>query len=377
MSGEFVYRFSHSIGTLAFRRQRDGLHNPMDLAVDHDGSLWILNRGNPFIPPAGLGNNRINKWTPEGEHLFIPDFGLTGQGDDKLVWPVSLAIDGDGNIYISDEGLNRISVLDSQGQFLRNWGVRGQEDGEFDRPAGIAFDTDDNLLVADGLNCRIQRYTKDGQFLGGWGRQGSGDGELNMPWGITVDKAGDVYVADWRNDRIQKFDADGNHLATFGTPGRGDGEFHRPAGAAVDEDGNIYVADWGNERVQVLGPDGSFIAIIRGDSVTSAEGMTLLDEKYFFVGTAFRVQFEEAQKAEQDFERNPIKFDSSHDESGTIEKLLWGPSSVKLDSEGRIYIADSLRARIQVYRKEPVSPPTESITEAKQTVGVSGSDASD
>ena len=371
MSGQFIYRFSHTIGQLAYARDRDGFCNPYDLAVNRDGSLWVLSRGrsSDFLP-----DRRINKWTAEGDMLAHPDFCITGEGDDKLVWPASLAIDSDGNLYISDEDLHRISVLDSQGQFLRNWGVMGKGDGEFDRPAGIAFDTDGNLLVVDGLNCRIQRYTKDGHFLGGWGRQGSGDGEFNMPWGITVDRAGDVYVADWRNDRIQKFDADGNYLATIGTPGRGDGELHRPAGVAVDEDGNIYVADWGNERVQVLGPDGSFIAKIRGDSVSSAEGMSIAAQWYW--GSAgSKVQYEEGKKAEEDLERNPIQFDSPEEESGTIEKLFWGPTSVKLDSEGRIYVADSLRHRIQVYRKEPVSP-TESIPGEKQTAGVSSGDAS-
>ena len=241
--------FSHTLGQLAYNRTRNGFCNPYDLAIDRDGSLWVLIRGHA---PASLSGRRINKWTAEGEMLAQPDFCITADGDDLLVWPASLAIDSDENLYIADEALYRISVLDSQGQFLRNWGVMGKGDGEFDRPAGIAFDTDDNLLVVDSLNCRAQKYTKDGHILGGWGRQGSGDGEFNMPWEIAVDRAGDVYVANWRNERIQKFDPDGNYLATRGTPGQGDGELHRPAGVAVDKDGNIYITDWGTNGCRSL-----------------------------------------------------------------------------------------------------------------------------
>ena len=89
-----------------------------------------------------------------------------------MEWPNSLAIDSEGNFYISDEGVQRIFIFDKQAKFLSNWGVKGKGDGEFNRPAGIAFDRDGNLLVVDGLNSRIQRYTKDGSFLHSWGSPG-------------------------------------------------------------------------------------------------------------------------------------------------------------------------------------------------------------
>ena len=121
------------------------------------------------------------------------------------MWPAGIALDSDGNVYVSDEALNRVSVFSGKGEFVHCWGREGSGEDEFNRPAGIAFDAEDNLLVADGLNCRVQRYTRDGRRLGGWGRPGDADGEMNVPWGITVDRAGNVYVSDWRNDRIQKF----------------------------------------------------------------------------------------------------------------------------------------------------------------------------
>jgi NHL repeat len=197
--------------------------------------------------------------------------------------------------------------------------------------------------VVDGLNNRIQRYTKDGRFLGQWGTGGRGPGELNLPWGIAVDRAGAVYVADWRNDRIQKFDAQGTFLASYGTSGRGDGEFSRPSGVAVDGKGNLYVADWGNERVQVLSADGGFLAKFRGES-----GLSKWGESYFI---ANQDELEERRKANLEPELSLSPIEDLREESASIEKFFWGPISVKVDDQGRLYVVESCRHRIQVYRK--------------------------
>ena len=334
-------QYSHTVGTLFFPRESPGFTVPVDTALGRGGILWVLNRAGV---PSFVTARRITKCTCEGKWLGISPFGGTGKGDDRMIWPVSMVVDRDGNIYISDEALHRISVLDSEGNFLRNWGVKGAGNGEFNRPAGIAFDNDDNLMVVDGLNHRVQRYTRDGHFLGAWGRFGSGDGEFRNPWGVTVDSAGDVYVADWRNDRIQKFEPDGTHLATLGTPGGGDGELHRPAGIAVDGDGDIWVADWGNERVQVLDSDGRFVAKLRGEATLS-----IMSTDYYYEG--FHHQLEADLEAQRNMLEDPPTFDSPRNESASIEKYFWAPTSVRIGDDGMIYIADSHRHRIQVYRK--------------------------
>jgi DNA-binding beta-propeller fold protein YncE len=239
--------------------------------------------------------------------------------------------------------LHRISIFDQDGQFLSKWGVQGQGEGEFNRPAGLAFDADGHLLVADGLNHRIQRYTSDGQFLGQWGRHGKGAGEFDLPWGLAVDAENQVYVADWRNDRIQKFDAQGTPMAAWGQTGSGEGEFQRPAAVAVDEEGLMYVADWGNERVQIFDPHSGFLALLRGDSGVSKWG-----QDYFMSN---QDELEERQHADLEPELNLLPSDGPREVSASIEKLFWGPTSVKIDAEGRLYVVDSCRHRIQVYRK--------------------------
>ena len=110
----------------------------------------------------------------------------------------------------------------------------------------------------------------------------------------------------------------------------------------MDDDGLLYVADWGNERVLALTPEGEIAAVIRGDSEDSSWAAD-----YFAAnpeeGAARRAANLEpaiAPATEQDRE-----------ESANVEKLLWGPTAVKLDGEGCIYIVDSCRHRLQVYRK--------------------------
>ena len=136
-----------------------------------------------------------------------------------------------------------------------------------------------------------------------------------------------MLVSDWRNDRVQRFDPDGRHKATYGTSGDGDGEFNRPAGITTDTDGNIYVADWGNERVQVLRPDGSFIAKMRGESGISKWGYEYYD--------ANANELRERQNSDMEPELGPMAQGSSREQSANIEKLFWGPTSVKLDDRGQ------------------------------------------
>ena len=341
MTTEPIVRYSHTVGMHSYLGM--GFYNPVDVAPGRDDVIYVLNRAVEFRP--GL-SKRVTICTVAGD--FLAEFSDFGTEDGKMMWTVSLAIDRDENIYMSDEGLHRVSVFDKDGRFLAKWGTKGDGEGNFNGPAGIAFDDDNNVLVVDSLNNRIQRYTSDGRFLGTWGSGGSRDGQFNMPWGIDVDRAGDVYVADWRNDRIQKFDAEGKHLATWGSSGQGDGQFRRPSGIAVDSDGIIYIADWGNDRIQILAPDGSFMMKLTGDATLSKWA-----ELYF---TTNQTEFEERLKAdlEPDAEPSPPG-EYFRREPARVEKSFWAPTSVRVDDRGRIYVSDTGRHRVQVYQKE-VSP---------------------
>ncbi len=313
-----------------------GCYVPVDSAVGKDGLLYVVNRSQQFVA-RGV---RVTMCNAEGE--YFGTFGSFGEGDGQFTSPSGIAIDSQGRVYVSDEHLHRIAVFDATGRFLSMFGTEGTQEGEFDTPSGIAIDNQDNLYVADTYNNRIQKFTSDGRFQLSFGSQYDGIGGLRLPWGVTVDADGDVYVADWGNDRIQKFSASGEYLATFGHSGDGDGEFYRPAGVAVDQDGFIYVADWGNERVQVLDRAGGFVTSVMGDATLSKWAENFLN-----------VNVEEgAARSRANLEPEIDYFvPDSHEKSSHIEKYFWAPASVKLDGAGLLYVTESNRHRVQVYKR--------------------------
>ena len=245
------------------------------------------------------------------------------------MWPTSVALDRQGSAYVADEWINRISVFDKDGECVSKWGTLGDGDGQINKPSGLAFDADDNLYLVDSGNHRVQKFTKDGKFISKWGTHGTGDGEFDYPWGIEIDHNGDIYIADWRNDRIQKFDRDGRFLMKFGTSGQGEGEFNRPTGVAVDKDGIIYVTDFKNDRLQIFYSDGVYLTTLTGDATLSKWGRE-------------RVNLEPAmvrgrQRAQGLMER---------------EKAFQGPIAVEVDEEGRVFVGETSRQRLQIYRKQ-------------------------
>ena len=316
-----TYAYSHSIGRNEFAGT--GLRNPVDIGIGNDDVIYTLNRSYENRPDG----MRVCMITLNEE--YINEFGSYGEGDGQFIWPTSITLDAQSNVYVSDEWLNRVSVFSKDGEFLRKWGKAGSGDGELDRPAGMAISPDGTLFLTDSRNSRVQKFTLDGGFVGKFGSFGSGPGQFNLPWGISLAPDGSVFVADWRNDRIQQFTANGEWQASFGQSGNGVGQFNRPNSVCVDEDGDIYVADWLNNRVQVLSPEGRFITDIRGDHVLSQWGK----EKLLANPDMIR-QRALAYANEPGFEQH-----FSH------------PCAVKLDRQGRICVLDHLRGRIQVYAK--------------------------
>ena len=328
-----TFRYSHTIGR--GEEAGTGFKNPVSVARGEGDLMYVVSRAYDYrsdskrITVCTVGEDYIgeigNAGRLGGEMMDSGESDAPG----SMVWPTSVALDKAGNVYVSDEWLNRIAMFSPDGEWLGAWGTQGDADGEVDQPAGIAFDSEDNLYVVDTGNNRIQKFTKDGQVLAKWGQQGSGDGEFDMPWGIGLDADNNVYIADWRNDRIQKFAPDGSFLMAFGESGSEDGQFNRPADVAVDKEGLIYVADWRNDRVQVFDAEGRFITEIIGDATLSKWGITKLD-----ANPDMKMQRDIAQGLER-------------------EKFLRGPMGVVVDDQDQVFIVDSQRNRIQIYRKIP------------------------
>ncbi len=324
--------YSHTMGMTVMEGR--GFYYPVDTAVGKDDRLYVISRSKEETTRG------IRVTMCDVDSGYFGNFGGYGHEGGKFVWPACGTVDNQGRFFISDEKLNRITAYDEAGGYLFHWGASGPNEGELDTPSGIAFDSQDNLYVADTYNNRVQKFTADGRFLLACGDEG--EQRLSLPWGLTTDSQDNVYVADFGNDCVKKFSSQGEFLAAFGSPGRGNGQFTRPASVAVDREGYIYVADWGNERVQVLDSQGGFVMKLRGEATLSKWAENFLS-----------INVEEATaRATANLEPEIDYFVADpHEESSHIEKLFWSPVSVKLDSQERLYVTETSRHRVQVYRR--------------------------
>src|SRR5262245_66315466 len=101
---------------------------------------------------------------------------LLGQAPDAPA-PAGIAVDLDGNVYVSDYAFDRIVKFAPDGTVVGQWGAPGSAPGQFNGPFGLAIDASNALYVVDQLNSRIQKFATDGTPLGAWGSSGASVGE--------------------------------------------------------------------------------------------------------------------------------------------------------------------------------------------------------
>jgi DNA-binding beta-propeller fold protein YncE len=313
-----------------------GFNRPVALAVGTGNTIYVLNRGSEQIKDTPWNRTqvgaRVGKFTigpVPGDEEFVADISQPGDSLGQLIWPAGMALDSQENVYVTDEWLNRVSIFDTDGHFLRAWGTAGSEDGAFNRPSGMAIDPQDVLYIVDSCNHRVQTFTQDGTFLSTWGSFGSAPGQFNAPWGITLDQQGYVYVADHKNHRVQKFTPDGEFLIQFGSYGTGKRQLNRPTDVTVDPDGDVYICDWANHRVQIFDPEGEMITGLSGDAQ------------------------ELSKWAKMTLATNPGAMQRRREVPNLEREWRFAlPTAVVFDTtHNRLIVADTQRARLQIYNK--------------------------
>lgn len=333
LSGAFAAQAQFYERTIGLSPENGKFNGPVRMALDASGNVYIVDNG----------NNRIQKFTSAG--TFITSWGGYGLEDGRFSNPTGIAIDRDGNVYISDTGNQRIQKFTSSGSFLLKWGGYGTNDGRLSYPAGLALDSKGNLYVADAQNNRIQKFNSMGVFLSKWGSSGSTDGYFTYPQSLVFDADENVYVTD-NSHRLQKFSSTGVFIASWGYYGSGDGQFYYPSNLAIDANGNIYVADSWNHRIQKFNSSGVFVSKWGGYGESNGQFYYPSDIAIDASGNIHVV--DNRNNRIQKFNTSGVfltKWGTSSKGDGHLKK----PYGITVDATGNIYVADSENQQIQKF----------------------------
>jgi streptogramin lyase len=139
--------------------------------------------------------------------------------------------------------------LTSSGQVLGEWHLFPPGNiGTTQGPGSIALDAQGNMYITDLGRNKVLKVSPAGKILTSWGSYGSGSGQFEQLEAIAVDSHGNVYVGDYNNGsgRIEKFSDTAKFLGVVMTLARPEHssyltDYH-PIGLAVDSHDNLYVA---------------------------------------------------------------------------------------------------------------------------------------
>jgi sugar lactone lactonase YvrE len=224
---------------------KNGIHASFGLIV----GLALDDNDRLFVSDSGL--HRVLVFSPQHKLETSITAGMADPG--------GIALDTENRfLYVADTALDQVLVYDADKfTLLRRIGTGGKNHfltapGDFAKPTNVAVDADGNLYVSDTLNNRIEIFDADGNFIRAFGKSGDGPDHFARPKGIAIDGDGHIWVSDGVQDRIQCFNSDGKLLMYLGTHGMLPGQFRALAGLAIDRNNRIFTSEQFPGRVQMF-----------------------------------------------------------------------------------------------------------------------------
>ena len=361
---------------------------PCGLAVDGAGNIYV----------ADNWNSTIRKITLTGVVTTLAGAaGVSGSADGlgsaaQFRSPSGVAVSNSGMVYVADTYGATIRKISPDGVVTTlAGGSFGSADGagssaQFEFPYGMAVDGDGNVLISDQLAGTIRRMTPAGVVttLAGFAlNSGATDGigsaaSFNQPGGITVNGSGMIYVADSKNQLIRVITSAGavtTLAGSAGCPGNADGyianaRFNGPQGVAVDAAGTVYIADSGNKRIRKVTPTQvvTIPAIFNYETQPSAVAVDGSGNLYVS-DTYSRI-----------YKINPLGvctvlaggiYSGSQDGTGATAGFN-NPHGVAADGNGTIYVADTINNTIRKITPDGVVTTLAGISQASGSADGTG-----